>query len=146
LRAYEVIEQTGKSILLFQNEEKFPPLKDYKFEIYYLKPERQFLYYNCNKRFQDMFQELVIPEIQNILDKNIQLSENSIKAIGVMEALSYLKDEISYETAITLACNKTRQYAKRQTTWFNNQLKPEHILEYDSVGSYKDLFEHLTLK
>ena len=55
IRAYEVIKQTGKSILDFQEEENYKPLPDFQLKIISLLPERNFLYETCNQRLKTLF-------------------------------------------------------------------------------------------
>ena len=59
-----------------------------------------------------------------------------MKALGVSEIISYLKGEITKEKAIGLALAKTRQYAKRQCTWFNNQIKEKRVIKFSNFAEY----------
>lgn len=122
LRAYEVYMQTGKSILHFQEAEVKSPLADYDIETIMISPKRSALYRNCDERFAHIVRNGALEEVKNSMGKG-----NS-KALGFEQLSAYLKNEISLEEAITLAQNKTRQYAKRQVTWFNHQIKDKVVI------------------
>ncbi len=122
-RAYEVAKQTGRSILDFQSKENEKPLADFEFKILFLLPDRKFLYFMCNERLKKMFTHGAIEEVENIYKQYGEIQTSAAKALGVSEIISYIKGEINLEQAIELASAKTRQYAKRQTTWFRHQLK-----------------------
>ena len=65
-----------------------------------------------------------LQEIQDIYNKDIK----NIKAIGIKEIIMYLNGQVSYFDAIQAAQKATRQYAKRQLTWFNNQMSYDFII------------------
>ncbi|CAN0595128.1 unnamed protein product, partial [Ectocarpus sp. 12 AP-2014] len=52
---------------------------------------------------------------------------------------------ISLDEAIKLASAKTRQYAKRQTTWFKNQIKSDQVIEFDSEKQYHKIIDDIIL-
>ncbi len=122
LRTYEVHLQTGKSILHFQETEVKSPLADYDIETIMISPERSILYRNCDERFAHIVHNGGLEEVKNSMQKG------SSKALGFEQLSAYLKNEISLEDAIILSQNKTRQYAKRQVTWFNHQIKNKIII------------------
>ena len=122
LRAYEVHLQTGKSILHFQEAEVKSQLADYDIETIMISPERSILYRNCDERFAHIVRNGALEEVKNSMHKG------SSKALGFEQLAAYLKNEVSLEEAITLAQNKTRQYAKRQVTWFNHQINDKLII------------------
>lgn len=140
IRAYEVVTQTGKSILDFQEEGNIKLLADFEFEIIFLLPERKFLYQTCNNRLQYLFDNGAIEEVEELHKKYGDLKTSAMKALGVSEIISYLKNDITMETAIDLASAKTRQYAKRQITWFRNQLKSTNIIKFSTAEEYRQIF------
>ena len=85
-------------------------------------PDREILYQNCNQRFLKMIEDGAIEEVKKFLDLNYSQTLPIQKAIGVKEFSSYLKNEITLDKAIEQAQQATRRYAKRQMTWFRNQL------------------------
>ncbi len=97
---------------------------------YVLMPERSKIYSNINKRFLNMLKLGVIDEIKS-LQNNLNNNTPAIKACGVIEILRYLNGSTSISNAITNAQQNTRNYAKRQITWFRNHTK--NATFFDSI-------------
>jgi tRNA dimethylallyltransferase len=146
IRAYEVIKQTGKSILDFQKEKNFKPLPDFEFRIVFLLPERNFLYEICNKRLKILFDSGGIDEVKLAYKNFGDIRTTGMKALGVQEIILYIKGSISLDEAIELASVKTRQYAKRQTTWFKNQIKADQVVNFSSIKEYSEEVESFYFK
>ena len=83
--------------------------------------DRDTLYERINKRVDVMLENGLLEEAKKIYDLNI-LSKAVLTPIGYKELFSYFKGEISKEEAIDLIKKRSRNYAKRQYTWFNNQM------------------------
>ena len=64
-----------------------------------------------------------------------------MKCLGVQEIISYLKGDISKNEALEKAQTKTRQYAKRQITWFKNQIKERKGLEFSNHEEYEKILK-----
>jgi tRNA dimethylallyltransferase len=126
-RAYEVVYATGKSIYEFHQTTESPLPKDINHMGYFLNPSREELYYRIDQRFLKMIEHGAIKEVNKVkhYDRNLQ----GMKAVGVSELLLYLEGNISLEEAISQAQQATRNYAKRQITWFKNRFKDFTILE-----------------
>lgn len=127
-RALEVYDATGKSIREFQHASGAPLIDTEHSKKIILMPERPLLHERIKLRFHKMMDEGAIDEVKNILAANVDPNHTSMKAIGVREIQKYLNNEISLEDAIELAIIATRQYAKRQSTWFRNQLGSDWTL------------------
>lgn len=82
--------------------------------------ERTILYQRINDRVESMFVAGWIKECQDLLDEGIDLHQ--IKDIGYSEIGSYLQGEITLEKVKDIIKQKTRNYAKRQLTWFKNKM------------------------
>lgn len=121
LRAYEVKIATGKSIQEFYLNKPITYLDEYEITTIILEPDRDVLYSRCNQRFLDMIKAGAIEEVENI-SKKYGNTDASSKAIGFNELKMYIERVISMDDAITLAQARTRQYAKRQMTWFRHQI------------------------
>lgn len=126
IRAMEVLEATGKSLAEWQKLPRTPPPAEWEFTLHKVMPDRETLYDRCNKRFEWMVENGALEEVEDF-DRRIQSGEvidgvPLTKALGFKELRSYLRGEMPKEEAITLAQASTRHYAKRQTTWFKNQL------------------------
>lgn len=113
MRALEVVKATGHSILQFQKGGK----KQRDFEVIKLAvqlPKEQ-LHYNINHRVDEMIKEGLVDEVRSLLPFQ-QL--NALQTVGYKEIFSYLGGEISLAQAAEAIRQNTRQYAKRQLTWF----------------------------
>jgi tRNA dimethylallyltransferase len=117
-RALEVFLQTQKSIFEWQKTPGKP--LEYKYEYHFIDIEREILYKRINTRFLHMIDNGAIQEVQNFCEKKCK---PVTQAIGYLEIKNFLEGKISLEKTIDLAQTRTRQYAKRQLTWFKNFLK-----------------------
>ncbi|MFV9886419.1 MAG: tRNA (adenosine(37)-N6)-dimethylallyltransferase MiaA [Rickettsiales endosymbiont of Dermacentor nuttalli] len=135
MRALEVVKQTDKSIIDWQKHEAVSYYDKKQFTQIILMPERNYLYNNCNIRFSHMIKKGALIEIKNLVEKNIKIDAIK-KAIGVMEIIQYMESIIELSELIALGQQRTRNYAKRQITWFRHQL-PEAI--YISYSNYDEL-------
>ncbi len=113
LRALEVLATTGSSINSFAN--KKIPLYDYF--IVYLNLDREVLYQRINYRVDKMIQNGLLKEAKWLYDQHV-----FPKGIGYQELYPYFQGNISLESAIDEIKKNTRHLAKRQETWFKNQL------------------------
>lgn len=128
IRAYCVIHQTGKSIFDFYSGEKTNLLKNFIPKITLLLPQRELLYKMCNERFKNMIKNHAIDEVQNLLNKYNYDILYKTKIIGMKEILDFIQNKIALDDMISIASTNTRRYAKRQNTWFKNQIIPHKIL------------------
>ena len=89
-----------------------------------------------------MFANGAIEEIENIYREHGDLSSPAMKALGVQEIIRMIKGQITKTEAIEIASTKTRQFAKRQITWFRHQLKHKEIIEFSSMEEYSHNKRH----
>ena len=137
-RAYEVFLQTGKSILYYQKSNT-KLLEGFSFRAILLLPDRQFLYSMCNNRLEQMFKKGVVEEVKSLLNEKCNINALAMKSLGVKEIISYLENRISKDEAMEIAKTRTRQYAKRQVTWFKNQLQEKDIIEFSNCEEYEKI-------
>ena len=130
IRAWEVQHETNKSILYFYSLPKCAFIKDTKTEFININMNREVLYARINKRFDIMIKNGAIEEVESLINKfdtndyEILFKKYSIfKAIGAKEIVMYLNNKISYNTMIELSKQHSRNYAKRQITWFKYHCK-----------------------
>lgn len=142
-RAYEVVIQTGKSILYFQQQKKHKPLSHFRYKIISLLPERNFLYRICNQRLTRLFDSGGVDEVAQVYNTYGDIQTTAMKAIGVQEIIQYITGKISLRQALDLASARTRQYAKRQTTWFQHQIQEDAIMKFSSVEQYKQIMYNI---
>lgn len=131
-RAWEVQMATGRGIAAWQAETPAPllPLKltlPIIFDV-----NKDWLNSRIALRFENMLRDGVLGEIRHNWG-NWDPTLPSSKAIGAPELMSYLRGEVTLETATTAATVATRQFAKRQRTWFRSRMK--EWLAYDPLSS-----------
>lgn len=119
-RALEVFWQTGKPLSVWQ-QSNTPLLQADQYQLTILKPERDVLYERCDRRFSLMVQEGALDEVESLVAKGLKPDWPILRVLGLSELWAYLRNEMTLEAATELAQQKTRNYAKRQTTFFNNQ-------------------------
>jgi len=133
VRALEVIHLTGKTITEIHNKQK--KQDQYKFDNYILNWDREILYKNIEFRVDKMFDEGLVNEVEQLLNKGFSKTLNSLNTVGYKETISFLENDISLERAIELTKRNTRRYAKRQLTWFRKDKRNIWI----DIKTYKDL-------
>ena len=122
VRALEVLEASGKPISAWQAEAGQGLIDEEKAEKYVLLPDREALYRNIERRLDRMAEEGALEEVKALLALDLDPAMPAMKAIGVREFASVLRGEATMDEALAAAKTATRQYAKRQMTWFRNQL------------------------
>lgn len=121
-RALEVIESTGKSLLMWQQEKTKSPIAEISSaKKLVMMPDRKLLHARINERFDRMVQMGAIEEVDEFLALLVDPKKTAMKAIGVPQIASYLSGEVTLDDAVEQAKAASRQYAKRQFTWFRNQ-------------------------
>lgn len=114
IRALEILDNS-EEIKAFEEVKIF---QNYKVNMYVLKMDREILYKNINKRVDSMITKGLVEEVEELMKKGLTSENQSMKAIGYRQILSYLEGDISKEDAIELIKRDSRRYAKRQYTWF----------------------------
>lgn len=122
VRALEVLDVTGQSITVFQARSGPVVVDPAKARKMVVLPERKLLHERINRRFAGMMDEGAVDEVKALLALDLSPEMPVMKAIGVSQIAAMLKGEIGREEAIERASAATRQYAKRQMTWFRNQM------------------------
>ncbi|KAB2699610.1 tRNA (adenosine(37)-N6)-dimethylallyltransferase MiaA [Ochrobactrum sp. Kaboul] len=122
VRALEVIESTGKSLSEWQQTKGHVLVDDQSARKVVLLPERGWLSERIARRFALMWNNGAIDEVKALLALQLDPALPAMKAIGVREISAFLEGTMSEDEAIERSVIATRQYAKRQSTWFRNQL------------------------
>ena len=114
-----------------QKETKSENIAKQKHELIYdgvkilmLSPKREDLYENINKRVDKMFELGLVDEVKKLLNK-YQLSNTAKAAIGYKEVIDYLNNQTTLDECVELIKKRSRNYAKRQVTFFKNQFELE---------------------
>jgi tRNA dimethylallyltransferase len=117
-----VLLATGKSLTYWQFFERKRPYGNVTFETEVIDVPRDELYRRCDARFLAMIKAGALAEVQALIDMNLSSDLPAMRAVGVPELMAHLHGEMSLDEAVAKAQQMTRNYAKRQLTWFRNQL------------------------
>ena len=124
-RALEVVLSTGRTLGEWQSERSGGIAQDVRLRPLILLPPRAWLYARCDARFVAMIENGAIEEVQVLLDRRLDASLPVMRAIGVREIAAFLAGEIDREALVERGSQATRNYAKRQYTWFAHQPPPD---------------------
>ncbi|GAA0601000.1 tRNA (adenosine(37)-N6)-dimethylallyltransferase MiaA [Paenochrobactrum glaciei] len=122
LRSIEIIKATGKSLSFWQKPTGTALVDEKSAQKFVVTQERPVLRQRIADRFALMWDGGAQEEVAKLMALLLDPSLPAMKAIGVREIADYQAGHLSRERAIELAVTATRQYAKRQSTWFRNQL------------------------
>jgi tRNA dimethylallyltransferase len=122
LRALEVLEATGRPISDWHREGLPPALDPEKTARIFLHPQRDVLTARIATRFSAMLQEGALDEVRALDARHLPETLPAMKAHGVPWLRRHLRGEIALAAAAEGAVMDTRRYAKRQVTWFRNQM------------------------
>lgn len=120
LRAFEVLEASGVSLWEWQRrgaEARFP-LRTFNIMVL---PPRADVITACDMRFEAMIAAGAVEEVRALRARGVARDAPVMRILGALQIAEYLAGERSLEDAVSLAQAATRQYAKRQSTWFRNQ-------------------------
>ena len=118
IRGIEVFERTGIPLSVQQQQE--PRQADERPHVYWLHPPRAWLYERINQRVEAMFAAGLVAEVQGLLEREHRLSKTARQALGYKEVIDHLQAGNALSETIALIQTRTRQFAKRQHTWFKN--------------------------
>ena len=142
-RALEVIRSTGRSIAEWQQEKVGGIGHAITLHPLILLPDRAALYARCDARFALMLERGAIDEVRALLARGLDPALPVMRAIGVPEIAAYLRGELTLAEAEAQAAQATRNYAKRQYTWFRRQPPPEWPRTDGDNYAIDDAFVHL---
>jgi tRNA dimethylallyltransferase len=122
VRALEIIDATGRSLISFQKGTGKGLVDPRRVRKLIVEPDRAVLHDRINRRFATMFEQGATEEVEALLRLDLPKDMPVMKAIGVPQIAALLRGELTREQVISQASAATRQYAKRQMTWFRNQM------------------------
>jgi tRNA dimethylallyltransferase len=139
-RALEVVRSTGRPLSVWQAEKAGGIGGEVALVPLILLPPRDWLHARCDARFEAIFFDEGIAEVRALLDRHLCALAPVMRAIGVSEIASFLRGEATQEQALAAGRIATRQYAKRQYTWFRRQPPAdwprfEAALDCDGMGN-----------
>jgi tRNA dimethylallyltransferase len=115
IRALEIYHLTGKTMAEYQQRSEESP---YNLLLLGLTMDRALLYERINARVDQMIEAGLIEEVEGLLRKGYDASLRSMQALGYKEIIAYLQGLTTKEAAVELVKKRTRNFAKRQLTWF----------------------------
>ena len=127
IRALEVYQITGTSISQLQKQGEYDK-REFDFTKIGLNLDRKKLYEKIEKRVDQMMSEGLLDEVKRLKDLGYSRELTPLKTLGYKELFSYLDGDLSLLKAVELIKKNTRNYAKRQLTWFK---KEENITWFD---------------
>lgn len=153
MRAWEVLEATGRSLAEWQAAMALPPPHLHFHRVLVLPPRRD-IYTACDRRFPAMVEAGAPAEVEALRTQGLDPGLPVMKAIGVPELTAWLDGRLGLDEAIARAQTATRHYAKRQMTWFRNRMlrpdatsPPPIILEAQYCNSFlSDILRKLRLR
>ncbi|WP_294236753.1 tRNA (adenosine(37)-N6)-dimethylallyltransferase MiaA [Pseudobutyrivibrio sp.] len=120
IRAIEYFHQTGEKFSVHNEREK-QRTSPYNFAYFVLNDDRGLLYNRIDKRVDIMMKAGLLDEVKMLLTMGCKPGMTSMDGIGYKEIISYLDGNISLEDAVELIKKNSRNYAKRQLTWFRRE-------------------------
>lgn len=127
VRAWEVVVATGRPLSQWQEDKGVP--SPYRFATILLAPDRAWLRARIETRFDAMLDQGVLAEARAVFDRKPDPAWPGLKAHGAPEFFAHFRGELRLEEARQIAIDHTRQYAKRQMTWFRHQLAPDLVVD-----------------
>ncbi|HEX6218648.1 MAG TPA: tRNA (adenosine(37)-N6)-dimethylallyltransferase MiaA [Sphingomicrobium sp.] len=120
-RALEVVKSTGRTLKVWQADREGGIADAIDLKALVLLPPRDWLYARCNERFARMIERGAFEEVRSLLDRRLDAQLPVMRAIGVREIAAFLAGKMSRDECIAAGQQATRNYAKRQYTWFAHQ-------------------------
>lgn len=120
-RALEVVLSTGRPLAAWQADRRGGIGERIRLGPIVLLPPRPWLYRRCDERFEAMMATGAVEEVRRLLHRGLEPSAPAMRAIGVPEIAAMLRGEIDRDEALRRGQQATRNYAKRQYTWFSHQ-------------------------
>jgi tRNA dimethylallyltransferase len=132
MRAWEVLQATGRSLAAWQLLPARPPA-GLRFQSWVVLPPRDQLYAACDRRFLMMMEQDALAEAGTAIERYGMaiLTEPGGKALGFADLVAVRAGQKSLEEAVAAAQQATRNYAKRQTTWFRHQASNANFISPD---------------
>ncbi|MDP9809566.1 tRNA dimethylallyltransferase [Rhizobium tibeticum] len=122
VRALEILEATGRSIVDFQAQAGPVIVDPSTSRRIVVEPERAVLHQRINGRFEKMLEQGAADEVRALSALSLSPDMPVMKAIGVSQIAAMLRGELTRDEVLERGAAATRQYAKRQMTWFRNQM------------------------
>ena len=147
IRAIEYYHQTGEKFSTFnatQREKNSP----YNFAYFVLNDDRELLYNRIDKRVDIMMEQGLLNEVKSLIDSGLKRGMTAMDGIGYKELLDYYEGKLTLEEAVSLIKKKSRNYAKRQLTWFRREKEVIWVDKtiYKSTQEQMDFIYNILMK
>jgi tRNA dimethylallyltransferase len=145
-RALEVVRSTGHPLEHWQAQPTGGIGNAVRLHTAVLLPPRDWLYERCDRRFAQMLERGALEEVQRLLARKLDPDLPVMRAIGVPELAEFQSGTVSMADALERGAQATRNYAKRQFTWFRNQSPPDwrriEAKDYEIGRIFASLLRH----
>lgn len=142
VRAWEVVAATGRPLSDWQRRQG--EAAPWRFATVLLSPDRTWLRERIARRFDAMLAQGVLDEVRAVFDRHPDPRWPGLKAHGAPELFRHFRGELSLDEARQIAIDHTRQYAKRQMTWFRHQMTPDLVFDPVSNPDLGPIEKYLT--
>lgn len=130
-RALDVYMQTGKPFSSFHNSQDLAVVPA-DTHLVVLTSKRTALVSKIESRVDAMIKNGLIEETKNVLDLGFSPSSQSLQTVGYKEVIEHLENRLNFDNMVTTIKSSTRQYAKRQATWFR-RWKSAHFIDISEL-------------
>lgn len=137
IRAYEVVEATGRPLSAWHQDRAPLPLPQWNFASILVSPPRETLYEAIDRRFERMVEAGALKEVEALAQINLPADRPAMKALGMPELIAHIEGKTDINQCISKAQQASRNYAKRQLTWFRNQFEQNYTLNAQYSESHK---------
>lgn len=142
IRALEVFYQTGLPISQLQKHRT--QRKDYNLIMICLNKDRHILYHQINERVDKMIKKGLVDEVKTLLKMGYHEDLISMEAVGYKQIIDYLRGNYSLDEAIEAIKRQTRNFAKRQLTWFRAEKRFTWFEPEDKTKIYEFIKEEIS--
>ena len=130
IRSWEIFKVTRNSIYELRKKNKKKMINGYLFLKILIFPSKKKIYSNCEKRWNNMLNLGAINEVRKIMiEEKVSKKRNFLKTIGFKELKNYLEKKSNLEEASQKSIKSTKNYAKRQYTWFKHQFSANIVFK-----------------
>lgn len=136
IRALEIFETTGK----IKSEQILEKQSEYDYKLLVLSCDREVLYDRINKRVDKMMEQGLENEVKNLVNSGLGRENQSMQGIGYKEFFDYFDNKINHEQLIEKIKQDSRNYAKRQLTWFRHMQNAEQV----NIENLNDIIQNIS--
>jgi tRNA dimethylallyltransferase len=133
IRALEVAAVTGRPLSEHQREQPLPETD--RPPVFWLSPDRAWLHQRINRRVEQMIADGLLDEVRTLVGRPQGMSHTARQGLGYKEVIAHLEGGIELPSTVNEIQTRTRQFAKRQHTWFRNLVECQPV----DIGTSPDV-------